>query len=238
MNHILWQVSGVIFDVDGVLVDSEPFYVDAVTKMFSENGVVINESDISEFTGTGEERSITGLAKKAGIDLNIKNAVKRTYDIYLEIIPGRIRPIYGAISFINQCKRSGKKVAVASSSELRKVEGNLKAIGLSFDDFDAVVTGDEVEHKKPAPDIFLLAAKRLGIEISRCLVVEDAITGVDAAKSSGAKCLALDTTFPRESLYKADYIASDLDISKDEIDVMLEDTTTGLSMIQFRLRSA
>jgi HAD superfamily hydrolase (TIGR01509 family) len=108
-------------------------------------------------------------------------------------------------------------MAVASSADRRKVEGNLREIGLAEDVFDAIVTAEDAVHKKPAPDLFLAAAGRLGLAGSQCLVVEDAVSGVKAAKAAGARCLALTTSFPREALNGADYFAADLSAAGDEV---------------------
>ena len=88
--------------------------------------------------------------------------------------------------------------------------GNLKEIELPLTYFDAIVVAEDVVHKKPAPDIFLLAAERLQLKPQECLVVEDAVSGVTAAKSAGSRCLALTTFFSEHELNLADYWASDL----------------------------
>ena len=81
----------------------------------------------------------------------------------LEIIKGQLKPLAGVHEFIEECKSRDKKIAIASSADLRKVRGNLAEIGYSLDFFDAVVTGEDVKHKKPDPEIFLTAAQRLGL---------------------------------------------------------------------------
>ena len=93
---------------------------------------------------------------------------------------------------------------------------NLKEIGIPLETFDATVNGLDVEKKKPFPDIFLEAAKKLKISGSECLVVEDAINGVEAAKASKAKCLALTTSFSAQELADADWIAPTLTEVPDE----------------------
>jgi len=91
------------------------------------------------------------------------------------------------IDFVRACRAAGIKTAVASSADMIKVKGNLEQIGLVPErDFDAVVCGEDVQRKKPAPDIFLLAAKRIGIDPKECLVVEDAPSGVKAGAAAGA----------------------------------------------------
>ena len=107
-------------------------------------------------------------------------------------------------------------MAVASSADLVKVNINLEEIGLERALFMAVVTGLDIEHKKPAPDIFLKAAKLVGTEPGHCLVVEDAISGVTAGKAAGARVLALTTSFTSEELSDADWITSTLATACDE----------------------
>jgi HAD superfamily hydrolase (TIGR01509 family) len=108
-------------------------------------------------------------------------------------------------------------MAVASSADPVKVNINLKEIGLGKEQFQAVVTGLDIEHKKPAPDIFLKAAGLLGANPKRCLVVEDAISGVAAGKAAGARVLALTTAFSPGELSGADWITSSLATADDEV---------------------
>lgn len=201
---------GVIFDMDGVLVDSEEFICKAACQMFAEKGLAVKPEDFLPFVGTGEDRYIGGVAEKYNFPVDIAAVKNRTYDIYLDIIQGALSPLPGVDEFIEQCKAMGKKIAVASSADRRKVIGNLQEIDLGSDCFDVVLSGDDVIHKKPAPDIFLLAAQRLGLDAKDCLVVEDAVSGVAAAKAAGAKCLALTSSFAEEQLSEADFWATDL----------------------------
>lgn len=201
---------GVIFDMDGVLVDSEKFICKAACLMFEEIGLQVKPDDFLPFVGTGEDRYIGGVAEKYNFSIDIETVKKRTYDIYLDIIQGALQPLNGVHQFIKKCKDTGRKIAVASSADRRKVMGNLKEIGLEPDIFDAVVVGEDVSHKKPAPDIFLLAADRLNLKPKECLVVEDAVSGVAAAKAAGSRCLALTTSFDRKELAQADLFAADL----------------------------
>jgi len=201
---------GIIFDMDGVLVDSEPFIIKAATQMFAELGLEIGPEDFHPFTGTGENRFIGGVAEKYNFPVDIEQAKKRTYDIYLEIIKGKLKPLSGAKEFINHCLNLGRKIAVASSADWRKVKGNLAEMRIPAETFDAVIAGDDVEHKKPAPDIFLLAAEKLGLDPKDCLVIEDAPSGIKAAKAAGCKCLAITSSFTPEKLLGADFYAPDL----------------------------
>ncbi len=208
------SIKGVIFDMDGVLVDSEEFICRAACRMFAEKGLTVQHEDFNDFIGTGENRFIGGVAEKYNFPLEINEAKKRTYDIYLEIIVGNLQPLDGVHEFVAMCRDKGLKLAIASSADRRKVDGNLKEIGLPQNAFDAVVCGEDVEKKKPAPDIFLLAAKKIGLAASDCLVIEDAVTGVAAAKAAGAKCLALTSSFTPSQLAAADIVTENLATAK------------------------
>lgn len=210
------KIRGVIFDMDGVLCDSEKFICEAARKMFEvrykEN---VRPEDFIPFVGAGENRYLGGVAEKYGIQLDIEADKKLTYDIYLDIIRGRLHPLPGARKFIVDCRRRGLKLAVASSADQVKLDGNLKEIGLGGGTFDAAVCGTDIERKKPHPDIFLRAAKLLDLPPGECLVVEDAPNGVRAAKAAGSRCLALTTSFDAATLKEAgaDETAPNLSLS-------------------------
>jgi beta-phosphoglucomutase len=114
-------------------------------------------------------------------------------------------------------QEQGIEIAVASSADKVKILINLKEIGLTEELFNATVNGLEVDRKKPFPDIFLNAAAKLNCHPEECLVVEDAVNGIKAAKAAGAKCLALSTSFPRELLSEADWISASLLVAPDEV---------------------
>jgi beta-phosphoglucomutase len=204
------MIRGVIFDMDGVLVDSEGFICEAATRMFAERGLAVRPDDFLPFVGTGEDRYLGGVAEKYGLRLDLDRDKARTYELYDQIVRGRLRPLPGVHEFVGRCRAMGLKLAVATSADRSKMLINLREMQLPPETFDALVNGLDVERKKPAPDIFLLAAQRLGLAASGCLVVEDAINGVAAAKSAGARCLALTTSFTREQLSGADFFAGTL----------------------------
>ena len=205
--------AGVIFDMDGVLCASEPFIAEAACRMFAEaHSVTVQPHDFTPFVGTGEDRFLGGVAEKYGVTLTMPRDKERTYAIYLEIIRGRLQPLPGVHEFIAECRRRELKLAVATSADRVKLDGNLREIGMPADKFDASVTGSEVTHKKPHPEIFLRAAQKLGLLPARCLVVEDAPSGIIAGKAAGSRCLGLTTSFDAETLRQAgaDWLAPDL----------------------------
>jgi HAD superfamily hydrolase (TIGR01509 family) len=206
-------IRAVIFDMDGVLCDSEPFIAEAGCRMFRERyGLRATPADFKPFVGTGEDRFLGGVAERYGVTLRMPGDKDLTYAIYLELIKRRLKPLPGAHAFVGDCRSRGLRLAVATSADRVKLEGNLAEIGIPASRFDATVTGTEVARKKPHPDLFLAAATRLGVPPSECLVVEDAPSGVRAATAAGMVCLALATTFPAAELRAAgaDWTAPDL----------------------------
>jgi HAD superfamily hydrolase (TIGR01509 family) len=189
--------------MDGVLVESEPFIAQAAVRMFAKKGVTVHPDDFRPFIGMGEDRFLGGVAESRGVVLDLIRDKARTYEIYLDLIAGRLKPLPGVASFLEKCRKLGLKMAVASSADRVKVEGNLRELGLPADTFDAVIVGEDVVRKKPAPDIFVVAARRLGLDPSTCLVIEDAVSGVQAAKAAGSHCLGLTTSFTSERLIEA-----------------------------------
>lgn len=211
------KIRAVIFDMDGVLVDSEPLINAAAIAMFREKGLVVQPDDFLPFVGAGEDRYIGGVAEHYAFPLDAPAAKKRTYEIYLDLVPSQLEAFPGALEFVHDCRKAGLSVAVASSADLIKVRANLETIGLPIPFWDAVVTGEDVKNKKPAPDIFLSAARKLDVTPSECVVVEDAVNGVQAAHTAGMRCVALATTFPPAQLQDAEVIRNQI------ADVLLSD---------------
>lgn len=207
------RVRGVIFDMDGVLCESEPLTIrTAIGVLRDLCGLEVKPADFAPFIGQGEAVYFSGPAGAYGAEIDVGEAKARFYATYPEVIRGKLRPLFGAPEFIDGCRRLGLKLAVATSAETAKLEANLGEIGLPRDRFDAVAVGEEVANMKPAPDSFLLAAERLELPPQDCLVVEDAVAGVRAAKAAGCRCLALTTSFSEGELLEAgaDWVAPDL----------------------------
>jgi beta-phosphoglucomutase-like phosphatase (HAD superfamily) len=234
------KIQAVIFDLDGVLTDSEWFIAEAGRLMFKEtHHVEVSHDDFKPFTGLGENTFLGGVAEKFGIaDFNIDRDKKRTYEIYAEIVKGKLTALPGSVEFVYRCRELGLKTALATSTDYVKMIANLEAIGLINNEmrseqiglaaaieaaarnkaFDALVNGLDVERQKPFPDLFLEAASRLETDPADCWVVEDSVGGVQAAKTGGMKCLGLLTSFTEAELREAgaDKIARDLNAVKPE----------------------
>jgi len=199
-------ICAIIFDMDGVLTDSEPLINAAAVAMFRERGLTVKPEDFHPFIGTGENHYIGGVAEQYGFAIDVPSAKRRTYELYLERVARELHAFPGAVELVRSCKVAGLRVALASSADRVKIDANLRQIGLPSESWDAIVTGDDVEHKKPAPDLFLLAASKLGLASGQCVVVEDAVSGIQAAKASGMRCVAVAQSLSEEQLRGADLI--------------------------------
>lgn len=217
------KVSAVLFDMDGVLCNSEEPSRRAGVDVFAEIGVHVTVDDFVPFMGTGEANFLGDVASVKGVEgFNTEAAKKRFFEIYLDKYakPDSGIGFPGALELISQCKSKGLKVAVASSADRIKVDANLAAAGLPLSMFDAIVSADAFENLKPAPDIFLAASRILNVPPSECIVIEDALAGVQAAKAAQMRCIAVRTTLSDEALESAGptFIRDDIgSVSLDEI---------------------
>lgn len=196
------MVKNIIFDMDGVLVDSENAIRVACVKMFENMGVHVRHEDFIPFTGMGENRFIGGVAEQYGLTFEL-SMKERAYQIYGKIAPEYVVVYDGIRELIHTLRSRSCKIAVASAADAVKVNVNLRCMGFSPSDFDALVTGNDVAKHKPDPDVFLTAARKLGAYPAQCLVVEDAVAGCQAAKAAGMHCIGVLSTFDADMLKKA-----------------------------------
>lgn len=206
------MIRGVLFDMDGVLADSEHFICGAAIEMFRGLGVIVSPEDFKPFTGMGENKYLGGVAEKYSVPVDIDIVKAKTYSIYGELVRGNLLPLPGAQMFVDRCRTKGFRLALATSADRIKMEINMREIGLAHDTFSSIITGLDVANKKPAPDIYLKAAESIGLKPRECLVVEDAVSGVKAGKAAGCRCLAVTTSFSKKSLMEAgaDWIVDSL----------------------------
>lgn len=198
--------------MDGVLCDSEAVIAAAACRLFKERyGVQLTPAVFKPFIGTGEERYLLGVAEKFGVAMTMPDDKNELYRLYAEDARSELKPIAGVVPFLRAAAARGLRLAVATSADEFKMDVNLAAIGVEKELFAARVTGCQVKHKKPAPDIFLKAAERMDCEPPECIVFEDAVNGVLAAKAAGMRCVGITSSFPAELLAAngADWTAPD-----------------------------
>ena len=211
------MITAILFDMDGVLIDSERFISKAAIEYLRTVGVKAQEEEFHPFVGAGEARFIGGVAALHGVSLDIERAKRETYDIYERLVQGKLDAMEGVHRFIENARKAGLALAVATSADKRKLDINLRAAKLDPSWFTVLVNGLDVERKKPHPDIYELAAKNLGVDPSECIVFEDATNGVRAAKAAGAQCGGITTSFTEAQLRTegADFIIRSLDDFED-----------------------
>lgn len=182
---------GFIFDMDGVLVDSEPLYMEQERLSYARHGVVLDEAQLSRFVGTTQRHMWSAIKTEYGIADDLDCLMAEHHRQLMEVLNSTpLPPMPGVTELLGVLKKAGIPCAVASSSPRALVELILRNAGLPRF-FSEIVCGDDVMHSKPDPEIFLMAAKRLGIPPSSCVVIEDSTHGVVAAKAAGMFCAGL-----------------------------------------------
>lgn len=210
----------VIFDMDGVLTDSETLICEAAVALFKERGVSVQPADFLPFVGTGESRYLGGVAEQYGVSLDLEQAKARLYAIYLAMVPDKLRAFPGAVELVASCRTHHLPCALASSADRIKITANLVKIGLPPESWQAIVTAEDVERRKPDPAVFLTAARKLGMPPASCTVIEDAVNGIAAAKAAGMRCIAVASTFAPPLLGQADLIRNTIgEISLEDLGV-------------------
>jgi beta-phosphoglucomutase family hydrolase len=209
------QLEAVIWDMDGVIVDSAPYHFRSWQEVFGKRGVTFSEEEFRRHFGQRND-TIIRFAFKDKISAEEVIAIADEKEaLYREKIASNLKPHAGAIELVKALKAKGIKMAIASSAPMENIQLILRGLGIA-DYFQAIVWGREVTEGKPSPQAFLLAAEKLGVQPENCLVIEDAVAGVSAAKRAGMKCIAVTTTNPSEKLQEADLIVNSLaEVSTD-----------------------
>jgi len=177
----------VIFDCDGTLVDSEPLAGRAWKATVAPYGYAVTDADLAACTGTPYANTHAYMAARA--PLPAADAFwPLLRDELFALLDAELRPFQDALEAVRDLRADGVPLAVASSSPRDRLDRTLAGAGLSF---GVTVAGDEVEHGKPAPDMFLEAAARLGVAPERCVVVEDSAPGVAAGRAAGMPTLGV-----------------------------------------------
>ncbi len=196
------MIQAVIFDMDGVLVDSEFAMRKAAILALQEWGVSAKHEDFIPFTGAGEDRFVGGVAELHGVPY-VLDMKRRAYEIYLDICDEDIVRFEKIPETIERLSDMGLKIAIASAADDIKVKANIGAAGINPLYLGALVTGSDVEKKKPDPSAFLLAAKKLNVEPQHCIVIEDAVNGIIAANRAGMLSIGILSSFSEKELTDA-----------------------------------
>ena len=206
------MIKAVIFDMDGVIVDSELIQSEAYETVLKKYGKepILNEVGIVHTVGIKEKENWEILKKKYELEKNTELLMSERSVVYLDLLKQNTKPMKGVLELIKLLKEKNITMAVASSSVMEHIKTVLSTLEIESH-FEVVVSGQFVERGKPFPDINLEAARQMRVEPEECLVLEDAQSGVEAAKNGGMKVVAVPNEFTKShDLSKADYIITDL----------------------------
>ena len=207
------MVEGIIFDCDGVLVDSEDLSIEVGKEYFKTIGINAEKKDFEKHLGCGEYEFFVGTAKDLGVDnFSYEEASKFFKSYFPELVKKVDITLPGAREFIEKAKSAGIPLAVASSAPKWKVFYSLQAVGMKEEDFVAIITGEDIYRNKPNGDIYTLASIRLKKNPEDCVVFEDTVGGIKAGLNAGCKVISLTTTIDSETAFSAgaDGVISDL----------------------------
>jgi HAD superfamily hydrolase (TIGR01509 family) len=202
-------VQAVIFDMDGVIVDSEPYSMQALIDVLGQYGIEPTEDDLRRSYGRRVRDDFVDYFARYGVTADVNIAIAHKHARYYHLAAGHLQPFPGVMALLKRLGDHGHRLALASSGDRVKVAFGMQALQLNSL-FELVITGDDVSHSKPAPEIYLRAAQRLGVPPAECIAIEDAPAGVEAVKRAGMRCIAVTNSVPREQLYQADLIVGSL----------------------------
>jgi HAD superfamily hydrolase (TIGR01509 family) len=199
---------GVLWDMDGVLVDTGPTHYRSWVQALAEHGLSMDEDFFRATFGMTNATLLPLLLGERSIPELVQRIGDRKEALFRAMMAGQAKPLPGVEHWLRSQRAAGGRQAVASSAPPENIDILLGGLGLR-PWFDAVVSGDGLPGK-PAPDVFLKAARAIDTPPERCLVIEDAINGVAGAKNAGMKCIAVTTTNPAPALALADIVVESL----------------------------
>lgn len=202
----------VIFDMDGVIIDSEPIHKKVLLRLLEEFKVTVSDEEYKNFIGLTNTVIWTKIIEKYGITENVEDLVVRQVRENLKEIGERdVEPIDGIRELLESLKREKIKIGLASSSPMEGIELVLDKFRIKGY-FQEVLSGEDLERPKPEPDIFLKTAKRLGVNPWECVVIEDSKNGVKAAKAADMKCIGyLNPNSGEQDISRADLIVESIE---------------------------
>lgn len=190
-----------IFDMDGVLIDSEPVHERSKREALAQSGIQVPEERFANYIGRSDTVMIQDLAAEHGLSESDGNAILRLKHSIYESLEHTMQPVEGAVSFLNWAAQRFR-LALATSANQRNRRATLDMLGVA-PLFEVAVDAARFTHPKPSPEVFLIALGDLRLEAADCWIVEDSLNGILAAKAAGCFAVGLTTSFSREALKAA-----------------------------------
>ena len=213
------MIVAIIFDFDGVVIDSENMKAEAWKNVLKEYGIKNGDDWYKDHMGITRLNLCTKAINEFDLSASADELYKKKVEIYSRMLEEGTRPINSTINFLKSILKDNFKIGLASAESLAIINRQLRIVGI-YDIFDAITSGeDEVENNKPSPEIYLLTAKKLEVKPSECVAIEDSEAGVEAAKNAGMRCIGYrNEDSGNQDLSKADLIIDDLSkLSVDRI---------------------
>jgi len=215
------ESKAVIWDMDGVIASTAPYHFKAWQEVLQKRGIDFTEKQFGHHFGQRNDTIIKGAMGEDVSLEEMETIADEKEKSFRRRIGQDVKPLPGVIELMNALIQHGFKIALASSAPMENINFITRSLGINSL-FQSIITGHEVPRGKPSPDVFLLAAERLGARPANCIVIEDSVAGVTAAKTAGMFCLAVTNTHPRASLSEADLIVDTLaTISVSELENIL-----------------
>ncbi|MEA5580540.1 hexitol phosphatase HxpB [Nodularia harveyana UHCC-0300] len=190
--------SAIIFDMDGLLINSEPFWRRAAVEVFNALGIPLEESMCHQTMGLRIDEVVSyWCAKFPGTPTNQSEVAEQIVNGVSELVTTIGEPQPGAVEIVQLCQQMHLPLALATSSSMRLIEAVLNKLGLQ-DTFDVVSSAQTEEFGKPHPAVYLTTAHRLGVQPKKCVAFEDSITGIISAKAASMRCIAVPAPAERE----------------------------------------
>ena len=211
------MLEAVIWDMDGIIVNSGPYHLQAWQEVFGKRGVNFTEEDFRRNFGQRNDSIIWNAIGRSITQSEMDTIANEKEESYRRRVAQNIEAFPGAVALMKALTAQGVKMAIASSAPPENIDLITRGLGIKGC-FKAIVWGREVTEGKPSPQGFLLAAQRLEVKPRNCVVIEDSIAGVSAAKGAGMKCVAVTNTNPPAKLAEADCIVDTLEaVSVDDL---------------------
>jgi beta-phosphoglucomutase len=204
LSDALRNARGILFDMDGVLIDSEPTHEKAIIALSKEMGDELTDhATIQSFKGAPEKFMAKRLMEIYPIQPRTSSElIARKVELYADIFADHVTLIPQVTDFLKSSRAAGRRHGLTTSASRSTQRLSFETFGFS-PYFDTIITGEDITNGKPDPEPFLLTAERLELEPAKCIVIEDSINGVRSGHAAGCIVIALTTTFSRDALFEA-----------------------------------
>ena len=204
------RLEAVLFDMDGVIIDSEPLWTEAERRFLARRMLEYSPQLKTAMMGRDAREADRLLIKHYRLSEGVEEVIAERKQLVTELFKRQLQPVPNVLQLLRSVRESGIKTGLASSSPEQLVELAVEKLGIT-ELFDFIISGDQVAQGKPAPEIYLTAAEKIGVDPENCLVIEDAPLGIAAAKAAGMCCLAISMNVVESELAAADRVVRGFD---------------------------